>query len=127
MSLLYISRLYCAFSNNFFLLNIDKYFVCESRDMSDESGTYIILLKLKTILFTCHKKRVLLRKYQLMQPTYISNIGLYHAMYSRYVFMSHRGYHLISKTNVLSIGHAYSYYFVIFNFHSNIYQVDELI
>ena len=28
------------------------YFVCESRDMSDESGTYIILLKLKTILFT---------------------------------------------------------------------------
>jgi hypothetical protein len=34
-----------------------------------------------------HKKRVLLRKYQLMQPTYISNIGLYHAMYSRYIFM----------------------------------------
>ena len=34
------------------ILNIDKYFVCESRDMSDESGTYIILLKLKTILFT---------------------------------------------------------------------------
>jgi hypothetical protein len=30
------------------ILNIDKYFVCESRDMSDESGTYIILLKLKT-------------------------------------------------------------------------------
>ena len=30
-------------------MNIDKYFVCESRDMSDESGTYIILLKLKTI------------------------------------------------------------------------------
>jgi CDP-diglyceride synthetase len=29
-----------------------------------------------------HKKRVLLRKYQLMQPTYISNIGLYHAIYS---------------------------------------------
>ena len=29
------------------ILNIDKYFVCESRDMSDESGTYIILLKLK--------------------------------------------------------------------------------
>jgi hypothetical protein len=23
------------------ILNIDKYFVCESRDMSDESGTYI--------------------------------------------------------------------------------------
>jgi hypothetical protein len=22
------------------ILNIDKYFVCESRDMSDESGTY---------------------------------------------------------------------------------------
>jgi hypothetical protein len=33
------------------ILNIDKYVVCESRDMSDESGTYIILLKLKTILF----------------------------------------------------------------------------
>jgi hypothetical protein len=32
-------------------LNIDKYFVCESRDMSDESNTYIILLKLKTILY----------------------------------------------------------------------------
>jgi hypothetical protein len=31
------------------MLNIDKYFACESRDMSDESGTYIILLKLKTI------------------------------------------------------------------------------
>jgi hypothetical protein len=29
-----------------------EYFVCKSRDMSDESGTYIILLKLKTILFT---------------------------------------------------------------------------
>jgi hypothetical protein len=34
------------------ILNIDKYFVCENRNMSDESGTYIILLKLKTILFT---------------------------------------------------------------------------
>jgi hypothetical protein len=34
------------------ILNIDKYFVYESRDMSDESGTYIILLKLQTILFT---------------------------------------------------------------------------
>jgi hypothetical protein len=34
-----------------------------------------------------HKKRVLLRKYQLIQPTYINNIGLYHAMYSRYMFM----------------------------------------
>jgi hypothetical protein len=34
------------------ILNIDKYVICESRDMSDESGTYIILLKLKTILFT---------------------------------------------------------------------------
>jgi hypothetical protein len=29
------------------ILNIDKYFVYESRDMSDESDTYIILLKLK--------------------------------------------------------------------------------
>ena len=48
---IYISRLYCVFSNKK-ILNIDKYFVCESRDMSDESGTYIILLKLKTILFT---------------------------------------------------------------------------
>ena len=37
------------------ILNIDKYCVCESRDMSDESGTYIILLKLKTILFTTLK------------------------------------------------------------------------
>ena len=34
------------------ILNIDRYVVCESRNMSDESGTYIILLKLKTILFT---------------------------------------------------------------------------
>jgi hypothetical protein len=25
--------------------------------------------------------------YELMQPTYISNIGLYHTMYSRYIFM----------------------------------------
>jgi hypothetical protein len=33
------------------ILNIDKYVECESRDMSDESGTYIILLKLKIILF----------------------------------------------------------------------------
>ena len=52
IALIYISRLYCAFSNKK-ILNIDKYFVCESRDIqSDESGTYIILLKLKTILFT---------------------------------------------------------------------------
>jgi hypothetical protein len=37
-----------------YCLNIYKYFVCESRDMSDGSGVYIILLKLKkkTILFT---------------------------------------------------------------------------
>ena len=34
------------------ILNIDRYVVCESRNMSDESGTYIILLKFKTILFT---------------------------------------------------------------------------
>jgi hypothetical protein len=34
-----------------------------------------------------HKKIVLLRNYQLMQPTYISNIGLYHAMHSRYMFV----------------------------------------
>ena len=35
-----------------YYLNIYKYFVCGSRDMSDGSGAYIILLKLKTILFT---------------------------------------------------------------------------
>jgi hypothetical protein len=34
-----------------YCLNIYKYVVCESRDMSDGSGAYIILLKLKTILF----------------------------------------------------------------------------
>jgi hypothetical protein len=50
IALIYISRLYCAFSNKK-ILNIDKYFVCESRDMSDESGTYIILLKLKKHIF----------------------------------------------------------------------------
>jgi hypothetical protein len=33
------------------ILNIDKYVVCESRDMSDESGTYIILLKYNFIAF----------------------------------------------------------------------------
>jgi hypothetical protein len=39
-----------AFSNKK-ILNIDKYFACETRDIqSDESGTYIILLKFKTIL-----------------------------------------------------------------------------
>ena len=42
--------------------------------------------KIKSGLLS-HKKRVLLRKYQSIQPTYISNIGLYHAMYSRYMFM----------------------------------------
>ena len=51
IALIYISSLYCAFSNKK-ILNIDRYVVCESRNMSDESGTYIILLKLKTILFT---------------------------------------------------------------------------
>jgi hypothetical protein len=36
-----------------YCLNIDKYLVCEGRDMiSVGSGPYIILLKLKTILFT---------------------------------------------------------------------------
>jgi len=36
-----------------YCLNIDKYLVCEGRDMmSGGSGAYIILLKLKTILFT---------------------------------------------------------------------------
>ena len=47
---IYITPLLCFFQLK--ILNIDKYFVYESRDMSDESGTYIILLKLKTILFT---------------------------------------------------------------------------
>jgi hypothetical protein len=32
-----------------YCLNIYKYFVCESRDMSDGSGAYIILLKFKKI------------------------------------------------------------------------------
>jgi hypothetical protein len=36
------------------ILNIDKYFVYESRDMSDESGTYIILLKLKIMPYTTY-------------------------------------------------------------------------
>ena len=53
----YISRVYCAFTNKK-ILNIDKYFVCESRDMSDESGTYIILLRLKTILFTWRQHNI---------------------------------------------------------------------
>ena len=35
-----------------YCLNIYKYVVYESRDMSDGSGAYIILLKSKTILFT---------------------------------------------------------------------------
>ena len=36
-----------------YYLNIDKYVVCEGRDMmSRGSGAYIILLKLKTILCT---------------------------------------------------------------------------
>ena len=48
---IYSTPLLCFFQQRK-ILNIDKYFVCESRDMSDESSTYIILLKLKTILFT---------------------------------------------------------------------------
>ena len=48
--------LYNLVTDNFKEYDFDTeyclYFVCESRDMSDESGTYIILLKLKTILFT---------------------------------------------------------------------------
>ena len=52
IALIYISRLLTVLFPIKKILNIDKYFVCESRDMSDESGTYIILLKLKTILFT---------------------------------------------------------------------------
>jgi hypothetical protein len=48
IALIYISRLY-----TYMLFPIKKILnVCESRDMSDESGTYIILLKLKTVLFT---------------------------------------------------------------------------
>jgi hypothetical protein len=49
IALIYASTVLFAIKK---ILNIDKYFVCESRDMFDESGTYIILLKLKTILFT---------------------------------------------------------------------------
>jgi hypothetical protein len=49
IALIYASTVLFAIKK---ILNIDKYFVCESRDMSDESATYIILLKLKTILFT---------------------------------------------------------------------------
>jgi hypothetical protein len=37
------------------MINILYMKLSESRDMSDESGTYIILLKLKTILFTWPK------------------------------------------------------------------------
>jgi hypothetical protein len=39
------------------ILNIDKYFVYESRDMSDESGAYIILLKFYQ-LFTGEERRI---------------------------------------------------------------------
>jgi hypothetical protein len=39
------------------------------------------------MLYTAWFKIVLLRKYQVRQPTYISNIGLCHAMYSRYMLM----------------------------------------
>jgi hypothetical protein len=49
---------------------------------------YFLLLSVKWKYgVLSYKKRVLLRKYQLMQPTYISNIGLYHAMHSRYMSM----------------------------------------
>ena len=58
IALIYISRLYCVLSNKKKILNIDKYSVCESRDMSDESGTYIILLELKTILFTWRQHNI---------------------------------------------------------------------
>jgi hypothetical protein len=44
IALIYISRLYTYMLFPIKkILNIDKYVVCESRDMSDESGTYIIL------------------------------------------------------------------------------------
>jgi hypothetical protein len=56
-----------------------------------------------------HKKIVLLRKYQVRQPTYISNIGLCHAI----------------NSNVLSMGHAYSYY-TFLNVAVMWSQVDEL-
>jgi hypothetical protein len=44
------------------ILNIDKYLVCESRDMSDESGIYIILLKIKN--YFVHSIFFLLEKAQ---------------------------------------------------------------
>ena len=49
IALIYISRLYCAFSNKK-ILNIDKYFVCESRDMSDENKGNNKITELRTIL-----------------------------------------------------------------------------
>jgi hypothetical protein len=36
------------------ILNIDKYFVCESRDMSDESGTYIVYNSFKIKNYFVH-------------------------------------------------------------------------
>ena len=54
--------LYNLVTDNFKEYDFDTeyclYFVCESRDMSDESGTYIILLKLKTILFTWRQHNI---------------------------------------------------------------------
>ena len=55
-----IYSLYNSIADNFkeydldteYCVNIYKYVVCESRDMSDGSGAYIILLKLIIILFT---------------------------------------------------------------------------
>jgi hypothetical protein len=39
-----------------YCLDIYKYVVCESRDISDRSGAYIILLELITILFIIFDK-----------------------------------------------------------------------
>ena len=49
--------------------NIDNYFVCECRDiMFDGSGAYIILLKLKCILFTLELLQDILVSYVKVSP-----------------------------------------------------------
>ena len=49
------------------------------------------------------KKRVLLRKYQEIQPTFLSNIGLYHAMYSLYMFMKCTWWMTYGQGHLISI------------------------
>ena len=53
------------------ILNIDKYFVCESRDMSDGSGAYIIILRLK--LFCSLGASIILTEIHIIQ--YIAKIN----------------------------------------------------